>query len=341
MILKSADNKNTEELERLLASAPAAVKPKIEQELRAIRSGIKGEQESAYILDFDLKDSVNRAVIHDLRLEINGRVAQIDHLVINRCLDVFVLETKNFHAGLKITEDGEFLRWNSFKKTFEGMASPLAQNERHIAVLKDVFGQIDMPTRLGIRLAPSFHSYVLVASSARIDRPVKFDTSQIVKADAWPKTLEKYVDDLGVISTFASAARMVSSETLADICKKIIAQHRPITMNYAAKFGLTNAQNSPAEPAAPPAQAAQKTPDAREILEPAQCRSCQSQAISIQYGKYGYYFKCGSCDGNTPIKIGCGHPGHKERLRKEGPSFYRECVDCKSSSLFFANTSLN
>lgn len=338
MIMKSADCKNTAELDRLLAIAPAAVKPKIEQELRAIRSGIKGEQESAYILDFDLKDSVNRAVIHDLRLEINGRVAQIDHLVINRCLDVFVLETKNFHAGFKITEDGEFLRWNSFKKSFEGMASPLAQNERHITVLKDVFAQIDMPTRLGIRLSPSFHSYVLVASSARIDRPVKFDSSQVVKADAWPKTLEKYVDDLGVLSTFASAARMVSSETLIDVCKKIIALHKPISFNYAAKFGITDVQDAPAEPVAIPAQAAQQTADVREAPETVQCRSCQSQTISIQYGKFGYYFKCGSCDGNTPIKINCGQSGHKERLRKEGPSFYRECADCKTSSLFFENS---
>lgn len=337
MILKSADRKNTAELERLLAIAPAALKPKIEQELRAIRSGIKGEQESAYILDFDLKDSANRAVIHDLRLEINGRIAQIDHLVINRILDVFVLETKNFHAGFKITEDGEFLRWNGFKKSFEGMASPLAQNERHITVLKDVFAQIDMPTRLGIRLSPSFHSYVLVASSARIDRPVKFDSSQVVKADAWPKTLEKYVDDLGVLSTFASAARMVSSETLVDVCKKIIALHKPITINYAAKFGIAEAQNAPVEPVALPAQPAQKTPDVREVPETAQCRFCQSQTVSIQYGKFGYYFKCGSCDGNTPIKISCGQSGHKERLRKEGLLFYRECADCKSSSLFFNN----
>src|SRR3546814_12221508 len=83
-------------------------------------------------------DVCSSDLIHDLRLEHGSRTAQIDHLLINRWMDVYVLETKHFHAGIKITEDGEFLRWNNYQKTYEGMASPLEQNERHIQVLKDV-----------------------------------------------------------------------------------------------------------------------------------------------------------------------------------------------------------
>ena len=44
-----------------------------------------------------------------------------------------------------------------------------------------------------------------------------------------------------------------------------------------------------------------------------QCRKCQGSGSSIQYGKFGYYFKCRGCDGNTPIKFDCGKEGHKER----------------------------
>src|SRR3546814_3644929 len=73
-------------------------------------------------------------------------------------MDVYVLEHKHFHAGIKITEDGEFLRWNNYQKTYEGMASPLEQNERHIQVLKDVMAQIELPTRLGVRIPPSLRS---------------------------------------------------------------------------------------------------------------------------------------------------------------------------------------
>ena len=45
---------------------------------------MKGEQEAAYHIDFHLKDSQNWAVIHDLRVEWNGRGAQMDHLHIDR-----------------------------------------------------------------------------------------------------------------------------------------------------------------------------------------------------------------------------------------------------------------
>ncbi|PKN12574.1 MAG: hypothetical protein CVU69_05935 [Deltaproteobacteria bacterium HGW-Deltaproteobacteria-4] len=53
-------------------------------------------QNSAYYLDFNYKDSQNWAANHDLRIEHRGRVAQIDHLLINRLLDIFVLESKNY-----------------------------------------------------------------------------------------------------------------------------------------------------------------------------------------------------------------------------------------------------
>ena len=46
------------------------------------------------------------SVIHDLRIECEGRVAQIDHLLIGRFLDIWVCETKNFSEGIAINEQG-------------------------------------------------------------------------------------------------------------------------------------------------------------------------------------------------------------------------------------------
>src|SRR3546814_7533320 len=65
--------------------------------------------------------------------------------------------------------------WNNYQKTYEGMASPLEQNERHIQVLKDVMAQIELPTRLGVRIPPSFQSFVLVGPEAKIYRPKRLD----------------------------------------------------------------------------------------------------------------------------------------------------------------------
>lgn len=61
MILKGIDDKTPAiaELERLLATASGGTRPKIEQELRTLRAGIKGEEESAYLIDFDFRDRKN------------------------------------------------------------------------------------------------------------------------------------------------------------------------------------------------------------------------------------------------------------------------------------------
>lgn len=337
MILKSADSKDAQiaELERLVSFAPSDRKPKIEQELRNLRSGLKSEQEAAYLIDFHLKDSKNTLVIHDLRLEVGGRVAQIDHLLLHRTFVAYVLETKSFHAGLKITEEGEFLRWNDYKRKFEGMASPIAQNDRHVVVLKEAFKQIDMPTRLGMRLSYSFESYILVSPNARIDRPKKLDTSRVLKADMLMDAIDERFEKEGVLETLTSMAKIVSPDTLLDIGRQLVALHRPINIDYAAKFGLTEC-STPASLVKEP-ELKTSVADAEQGESKPKCRKCSSGNLSVQYGKYGYYFKCADCDGNTPIKIDCGKEGHKERLRKDGLKFYRECEQCKTSSLFFVN----
>ncbi|MCX7177082.1 MAG: hypothetical protein NT159_24810 [Proteobacteria bacterium] len=244
---------------------------------------------------------------------------------------------------MKITDEGEFLRWNDYRKTFEGMASPLAQNERHIEVLKEAFGFLEMPTRLGIRLSPSFEPYVLISATARIDRSRKFDSSRVIKADVLLKTIEKKFENEGFLNTLGNVSRLVSAETLEEIARKLGNLHSPAKVNYLAKFGFSDAptppptsNNSALPEATRPAEAIKRTEDKSQAAPV--CRSCGSANISVQYGKYGYYFKCAACDGNTPIKISCSVAGHKERIRKDGLNFYRECADCKTSSLYFANS---
>ena len=344
MIIKTADDKSAQiqQLEEILATKTGDVKNRITRELQNIRAGIKGEQEAAYLIDFDFAKSQNTLVIHDLRLEIGGRVAQIDHLLINRTLNIFVLETKHFHAGLKITEDGEFMSWNAFKKCFEGMSSPFAQNERHITVLNEALARIDMPSKVGLRLSPICHSYVLVSSKSRIDRPKNFDTSRLIKADMLSSTYERFFDKAGVLDVVGSLARCLSGETLEKVGQTLLRMHRPATFDYAAKFGMqqpptvvTPVSMPTVKPVTVPQPVVQPIISANSQQHV--CRGCNSARISVQYGKFGYYFKCAECDANTPIKISCGKDGHKERIRKEGLKFYRECADCGSSSLFFAN----
>lgn len=370
MICKNADSKAEAiaTLEGLLARAPTDKKTMIERELRMLRAGVKGEEESAYLIDFQLKGSEKTAVIHDLRVQLgDGRVAQIDHLLIHRTLRFYILETKHFSHGVKITDEGEFLRWNDWKKTYEGMPSPIEQNERHAAVLRTLLSKLGMGE-------PKIESMILIAPQARIDRSKRFNSDRVVKADQFLTAMQKNLDNTNILSLLGGFAKATFSEPIADIAKKLIRLHRPITIDYAAKFGLTDTSQIPnaapltatqfghstlrpvpvAVGPAPPAvssggmatqfgHSALSTPVVAPAVQPPpvapayQCRKCQSTDISIQYGKFGYYFKCDGCDGNTPIKLDCGKEGHKERLRKNGLRFYRECADCQSSAIYFTN----
>src|SRR5689334_13643687 len=91
-----------------ISAIPKETLSRVEQELKTLKAGAKGENDSAYYIDFHYKSSKNWIIIHDLRLEYNDQVAQIDHLLVNRFLEFYVLESKNYTRGLKIADNGEF-----------------------------------------------------------------------------------------------------------------------------------------------------------------------------------------------------------------------------------------
>lgn len=242
MILKSKDSRteDIQELNRLLnLNISSKQRMLIDRELKCLMSGNSGESSSAYYLDFKYKQNTNWVLIHDLRIEHRGSVAQIDHLLINRYLECHVLESKNYFYGIKITDDGEFLSYNG--KGYQGIESPIEQNKRHIMLLQNAIEDRKLaPTRLNIPIPIIFKNFVLVAPNARIDRPNKksFDTSSVIKADAYLSHIEKDIESRSVVSVFTSLSKVVGPDTLEEFGQKIIRLHRPGKFNYAAKFGI-------------------------------------------------------------------------------------------------------
>jgi hypothetical protein len=272
VLIKSADDKqgDIDALNALLGRADidAPTRRRIDQELRTIRAGIAGERAAAYEIDFQYRAWPKLAVIHDLRLEVNGRVAQIDHLLIDRLLDAWVCESKHFADGCGVNEHGEWVSfWNSKPR---GIPSPVEQNRKHIAVLSDAFrlGLVKTPKRLGVTLGPQLHSLILVSSGARVSRPKTraaaamvdgLDT--VIKVDQLATTISKQVDEKSTVNVFGSLARLVSAETLEDIARQLAALHRPIQVDWAARFWLSPRPVLNAVVLAePPAQPAQPTP---------------------------------------------------------------------------------
>lgn len=354
MILKDADDKfpALARVETLLKAGriPPGKVEAVKQALRVAHAGIKGERECAYQLDFHARDSTRAAVIHDLRLELeDGRVAQIDHLVLHHSYRFYILETKHFTHGIKITEQGEFLRWNDWKKTFEGIPSPIEQNNRHALVVARAMRGLGLPD-------PVIRNFVLISDRARIDRPKHFDTSMVVKADQFLTAMQADLDaanPLGIIGGFLTSTLKGSVE---EIGQKLVALHRPKEFDLLGSLGIVPlpphlakpepiAEAPAAQAPTPQVQVPVPQPPPPEAASPAPtsarseiaCKACQGKDLTILHGRYGYYFCCNSCEANTKISLSCGQPGHNERLRKAGAQFFRECADCGTTLLFFEN----
>lgn len=221
----------------------------IERELKCLYSGKKGEDSSAYYLDFDFKKMKNWVVIHDLRLEHDGDVAQIDHLIIGRMMDVYVLESKNFNYGVSISDEGDFSYF--YKNRPFPIPSPIAQNERHIKLLDRFLTDNELlPKRLGITIKPKYRNIILVSPSSRLTKPKKglYDCSSVMKGD---KFLERFKKDLTADSTIESVvgiSKVISQDNLKLFAEKLALHHQPITINYKAKFGLDEKSSSVNEP---------------------------------------------------------------------------------------------
>jgi hypothetical protein len=242
MIIKRRDTKTAsiKDLNALLElPLPDNKKFLVEKELRLIKSGERGEKDAAYFIDFHFAPSERWAVIHDLRLEHKGRVAQIDHLLINRLFDIYILESKYFSYGVKITETGEFLVQDGIQ--YMAIESPIEQNKRHRIVLEEVIRNSDiMPRRLGITIRPSFHCYILVSPRSRVVRPTRkrFDTSMVIKADSLTTAIDERVDKITDISVWTSGVKISSFEKVLEVAEGLASLHRPLKIDYTKRFGI-------------------------------------------------------------------------------------------------------
>lgn len=240
MILKEPDDK-TRDIESLesLKSHPGAdvrVRRQIEDQIRNIRAGAAGEAVAAYELKVHFGSGVNWIVIHDLRLEHDGLATQIDHLLINRFMEISVCESKAFANGVSIDEHGEFTTF--YDRRPHGVPSPIEQNRRHVLLLERLLksGAITLPKRLGMTIKPRINSFVLVARGS-IKRPkTSFaGLETVIKSDQLVTRIQGNLEDVNPLLL----AKIIGADPLADIGRQFVQLHRPIAFDWAARFGLT------------------------------------------------------------------------------------------------------
>lgn len=241
MTLKEKDDPKPliAELERLLGLSHISKQQRsdLERELDMFRAGVAGEKEAAYHIDFHWKHGRNSAVIHDLRIEHGGRVAQIDHLIIMRTLDLHVIESKGFNSQVRVSGSGEWEVKTRFG--WRGIPSPVEQNRRHIEVLQSFIRDHGLaPKRLGISMPVRCHNWVLVSPQCQLNRK-GVDWDKVVKMDLFEKRFAECVDEAGFLDALSSISKLVSRETVGAFGRALVAEHKPHACDFAARFGIT------------------------------------------------------------------------------------------------------
>jgi hypothetical protein len=230
MLFKIADDKSKrlallEDLQRSTL-LDAFQKKWLREELMRLRKGIQGEKDSAYYLDQYFKHGTNHVVLHDLRFVVDGDVAQIDHLVINRGFGIYLFETKNYSGNLVINDHGEFTA--QYDDMRFGIPSPIEQSQRHARILNRLLKNLGIVNRIGGEM--NFFHVVLLHPNAIIQRPApkSFDTTNVIKADQFPSWHQKFVEKEGTFGeTLKLMANLRGLDTIQDWAKKLVRQHRP------------------------------------------------------------------------------------------------------------------
>jgi hypothetical protein len=295
MLIKSADDKSKRLalLQDLQKSSllDARQKEWLRVELRNLSAGIRGEREAAFHLDGHYKDGQNNVLLHDLRFQIDGEVAQIDHLVINRTGYMVLIETKNYSGDLEVNAHGEFTV--RYGRERYGIPSPYEQSRRHARILGKLLERLDISIRTD--KLPEFHNVVLMHPQAIIERPdaKEFDTSFLIKADQFRAWHEKLVDRIGTGAVLKAMLNIRSPDTIREWGEKLKRQHRPPDLLDLPDFMQPKPQLAKAvmEPllsapvfAAAPANQAPAQPGA-SLAKKLICAHCREK-ISFPEGKF-------------------------------------------------------
>ena len=315
-------------------------------------------------------------VLHDLHLhdteqpEHTGSpgTCQIDHLLIHRW-GMFIVESKSVTSEVRVrpdsTEGDEWTRvWNGTEK---GIPSPIHQAKRQGQFLRtylqrhrlELLGKQPVGIRTIAKIAAGTDQRGFRNVPIQIVVAVS-DSGRIRRLDGWKEPEQPF-------RVFVTKADLVPDKVAHELTR-----HRkgarllgnPVTSGTYGLWSMTkeeaeavatflaerhqgarsqDPQRLDRHPPAAPTRAPRHGDATAASAEPA-CKHCASKDLVARWGKYGYYWQCRACQKNTPMPTECrscgakGHRGREVRIRKDGPTYFRDCQRCGNSELVWTAT---
>lgn len=292
-------------------------------------AGRKAEEQMAHYLRRFFGNSGDVDVLNYLRISLGGEVAQMDHLVLHP-FGLTIVESKSVAGSVQIKDDGQWIRW--FNKQPQGMRSPVTQARMQAMLLKDLLSQA--VKQKGFFDGVDIDVLVAISDAGTIQWPASGSLPEVCKADQVPEKVQLKIN---------SRRQQQAPEPLSPQHRDVIgtflkAVHQPLPGPKPTASPVAVAPQIIA-PAPPEGSRFKEMHFGRAPALPEKvCKHCGGAHLDAQYGKFGYYFACKTCEKNTGIKFSCPACGQEGRVRKQGKDFYAECKACDASTLYHSNS---
>ncbi len=320
------------------------------------QAGARAEKDMAFYLRRAFGNHRSDVLVfNDLRLQHEGEVAQIDHLVVHPH-GMFIIESKSVSGEIHILPDGQFVRYFGRNKKV-GMPSPVLQAQRQAELLRRLLQAHKTELRdrklLGLLQGGFAHCPIEIRVAISDQGIIKGDrhAPEVRKADQITKDIEERIAAhrrggslLNLDLKCEDGLYRFTPDEMRRLQQFLLDQHVPrpveqMTAQTTAAVDTRKKQSpSPVDLKSQPASMKQATGKSASTPTPQfLCSKCHSLNLCILYGKYGYYFKCQDCGGNTWIDTRIDGSGKKGRIRKSGSDFFLVCPDSGTERLFFTN----
>ena len=330
------------------------------------RAGDDAERQMAHYLHRAFQQHPSVFVLHGLRLRDDAQaeqdgspgVCQIDHLLVHRH-GMFIVESKSVTDEVRVRADrshGD--EWTRVYRGGEmGMPSPIRQAQRQADFLRAYLRHHDDRLLGRVPVGLRTIARVVAGSDQRgfgkmpIQAMIAISDGGIIRRlDGWQEPTEPF-------RVFVTKADLIPSKVDEELRRHRKALSNPLplpTREYGLWFmtedeasGVADflaerhvEQPTGSESATLTASDQPRSSDSAKARgngandAPPVCRHCSSIDLTANWGKFGYYWRCGACGKNTSMPTvcsSCGAKGRRDagpRIRKQGPSYFRDCRGC-------------
>ena len=223
------ENRQLFDLIELRDKVKSNKKEYIERDITFLKAGIQGER-NVY---FEIKNSfIPMICLHDIRIQDGDYVAQLDFILITAQF-IMILETKKLNGDIYLNQSGDFIRYiknrNGEVIKKEGIYSPIAQNGRHVRIVKNMLIKNGIIKNLPVISGVVIANPKSIVNKSKAPSKIKYEIFRYDQlTDVISNKINYYKKDYNIFE-----------DIMKNIGEFFIKNNKSITFDYNKKYSLT------------------------------------------------------------------------------------------------------